>query len=177
MEILCILHNVIALRETADETNISYIEDTYIMCLFLCHNHNIWWLEYKEVFTMAFRQGSFASVWQVEQGKGKSTRVRLSTSRKNKQTDQYEQDFSGYCLFIGDAHARAALLKERDRIKLGEIEVTNRYDKESGRTYVDYKVFSFDMAEAVGGKSAGAPAAANRVEENPVESDDESLPF
>lgn len=127
---------------------------------------------------MAFRQGSFASVWQIEQSKGKSTRVRLSTSRKNKQTDQYEQDFSGYCVFIGEAHARAAMLKERDRIKLGEIEVTNRYDKETGRTYVDYKVFSFDMAEAVGSKNSGYSAAAsNRVEENPVESDDDKLPF
>lgn len=127
---------------------------------------------------MGFRTGSFASVWQVEPGRGKTTRVRVSTSRKNQQTGQYEQDFSGYCVFIGNAHARAAMLKERDRIKLGEVEVTNRYDKESGKTFHDYKVFSFDMAEAVGsGNAQASRTAANRVEDNPVESDDEALPF
>lgn len=33
--------------------------------------------------------------------------VRLSTSRKNKKTGQFEQDFSGFCRFIGNANEAA----------------------------------------------------------------------
>lgn len=128
---------------------------------------------------MGFRTGAYCTVWGTEPGRGKFTRVKLSASRKNRETGKYDQDFSGYCMFIGDAHAKAALLNERDRIRLGNVDVSNRYDKESGKTYVDYKVFSFDMEEAMGSKPAQSKgyASANRVEENPVESDDESLPF
>ena len=40
----------------------------------------------------------------------------MSTSRKNKETDTYEQDFSGYVMMLGHAHAKAQKLRERDRI-------------------------------------------------------------
>ena len=128
---------------------------------------------------MGFRNKSYATVFGVEPGKGKFTRVRLSISRKNKVTGEYETDFNGYCMFIGTAHTKAAMLKERDRIVLGDVDVSNRYDKETRREYVDYKVFDFDFAETGvrGGGQQSAPASGNRVESNEVQSDEDGLPF
>ena len=103
---------------------------------------------------MGFRQDGFMTVWSVEPSKsGNTTRVRLSSSRKNKNTDEWEQDFSGFCTFIGEAHKAAARLKERDRIKILECDVGTTYNKEKKTEYVNYKVFDFEMAD--GGKPAG----------------------
>lgn len=103
---------------------------------------------------MGFRQDGFMTVWSVEPSKsGNTTKVRLSSSRKNKSTDEWEQDFSGFCTFIGDAHKAAAKLKERDRIKILECDVGTTYNKEKKAEYVNYKVFGFEMAD--GGKPAG----------------------
>ena len=126
---------------------------------------------------MGFRKDSWATVWSVEPGKGNFTKVRLSVSRKNKETGMYEQDFSGFCMFIGTAHAMASRLKERDRIQLGDIDVTTTFSKEHNKEFVDYKVFSFkmqdDTADPVGMPSA--PIASNPAE---GEADEETeMPF
>lgn len=124
---------------------------------------------------MGFRTNTHARIWSVEPGRGKFTKVNLSVSRKNKETGQYETDFSDYCMFIGEAHAKAALLKRGDRIKLGDVDVSNRYDKATEKKYVDYKVFSFDLADAAG--DAPAQRATNDTVANDVESDEGDLPF
>ena len=127
---------------------------------------------------MGFRSGAFCSVWSVEPGQGNFTKVRLSISRKNKDTGVYEDEFSGFVTFIGEAHAKAGRLKERDRIKLGDIDVTRRYDKEKNREYYNFKVFSFEMADAPGQQNGGASAQAvdsNPLDATPVEVD--NLPF
>lgn len=123
---------------------------------------------------MGFRNGAFASVWSVEPGKGNFTKVRLSISRKNKD-GQYEQDFAGYCTFISQAHAKAARLKEKDRIKLGDVDVSNSYDKDKQKEYVNFKVFDFEMADAVdSAKPAGGQVASNPIE---GENDEGEPPF
>ena len=101
---------------------------------------------------MAFANNSYATVWSVEDGKGKFMKVRLSTSRKDKEGN-YSTDFSGTCTFFGAASAKAQHLKERDRIKLGNVTVTNSYDKDKNTTYVNYNVFDFEMADG------GTPAS------------------
>lgn len=135
---------------------------------------------------MGFRSGAFATVWSVEE-KGKMIKARISTSRKNKDTGEYEQDFSGFCTFVGSAKADASRLRERDRIKLGGVDVTTTYDKERNREYVNYTVFDFEMEESGrgsngGGNSRRTPTSNRRAEEpvsNPVEGDvdEEELPF
>ena len=96
---------------------------------------------------MGFRKDAFATVWSVEPVSDTMTRARISISRKNKQTGEYETDFSGYVSFVGSATAqKAAGLHEKDRIKLGDTDVTNRYDKEKNVTYTNCKVFSFEPA-------------------------------
>lgn len=72
--------------------------------------------------------------------------VRLSISRKNRQTGEYEQDFSGFVSFVGTAAAKnAACLKEGDRIRLGDVDVTTNYNAEKRVTYTNYKAFSFEL--------------------------------
>ena len=130
------------------------------------------------MISLGFRSGAFATCWTVEPGKGNFTNVRLSISRKNKETEQYEDEFSGFCMFIGEARAKAEHLKERDRIKLGDVDVTRRYDKEKNKEYYTFKVFSFERADAPGGQStasAGNPVDNNPVDSNPVDTD--GLPF
>lgn len=133
---------------------------------------------------MGFRTGSFAKIWEVED-KERSTRVRMSISRKNKETGEYDQEFNGYCSLIGTAHAKAQRLKRGDRIRLGDVDVTNTYDKEKGREFVNYKCFSFEFADDLDSSSGGSRGdGASRgkpVESNPFEGDtsDESsdIPF
>ena len=73
---------------------------------------------------MGFRTGAYAKVWEVTPMSDTSTKVRMSISRKNKQSGEYEQDFSGFVLAIGTAAAKkAASLKEGNRIKLGDVDV------------------------------------------------------
>ena len=129
---------------------------------------------------MGFRKDAFATVWSVEQGKGNYLNVRLSISRKNKQTDQYEDDFSGFCDFIGAAKAKGEKLKERDRIKLGDTDVTTWYNKEKNTTYTHFKVFDFEMADSAQGTAAktndeGKKPPVAVAEEG--ETDEDDLPF
>lgn len=117
---------------------------------------------------------SYMTVWSVEpSATGKTTKVRLSSSKKNKQTGEYEQDFSGYCTFIGDANTRAATLREKDRIRLKECDVETRYDKTAKREYVNFKVFSFELA----GAPQKSPEAQTAAEPAPPAVDDDEIPF
>lgn len=125
---------------------------------------------------MGFRKDSYAKVWSVESMSDTSTKLRISTSRKNKESGEYEQDFSGFVTCVGTAAAKkAACLKEGDRIKLGDVDVTTRYDKEKKTTYTNFKVFSFDVEG-----SAPAPAEPHNDPQPTVDSgeaDDNRLPF
>ena len=126
---------------------------------------------------MGFRTGAYAKVWKVEPFSDTSVKLRISISRKNKQTGEYEQDFSGFVNAIGTAAAKkAAVLKEGDTIKLGDVDVTTKYDKAKEVTYTNYKIFSFE----VDGGNAPAPKPANTEPQPTVDSgevDDARLPF
>lgn len=123
---------------------------------------------------MGFRQGSFATIWQVDPVKDTITKVKITTSRKNKSTGEYETDFSGFVAFLGTAAAsKAAKLKEKDRIKLGDVDVTRKWDKEKQKEYINYNVFSFEMVDS---KTASSPTTdTETVDSGEVETDD--LPF
>lgn len=134
---------------------------------------------------MGFKNKAYATVWSVEEGKGNFYNVRISTSKKNKQTDEYEQDFSKFCSFVGKAREKAAQLKERDRIQLGDCEVFSRYDKEKSTEYLTFMVYDFEFVDV---RPAASPAPEAKktekktaFEELPEEGEnnekDEDLPF
>lgn len=133
---------------------------------------------------MGFRKDAWASVWSVEEGRGNTIKVRLSTSRKIKDSEDYEQDFSGFCTFIGNARAKAEKLKPKDRIKLGDVEVTTWYNKEKGVEYVTYKVFDFEtfnssLSSSNSSKDVKKVKKSSGLEENLEDGDSEedNLPF
>ncbi len=101
---------------------------------------------------MGFRNGSYASVFSVKKGNGKYYDVNITTSKKDKSTGSYNTDFRGFVRFIGNAANAIAKYEGRSgspicRIKLGDVEVTNSYNKEKNVTYTNYAVFSFEMAD------------------------------
>lgn len=125
---------------------------------------------------MGFRNGAYATVWSVESVKSNVTKVRISVSRKNRQTDTYEQDFSGYCSFVGNCAVDALKLRERDRIRLGDVDVTTKYDAANRKEYVNYAVFSFEHAEQGPAPQNHSPSD-QPPEANPTETDNDKLPF
>lgn len=97
---------------------------------------------------MGFRNGSYMTCWNVEPGRsGKYTQVRLSHSKKNKLTGEFEQDFSGYCTFLGKANEMAKDLQPQDRIKIISCDVDRTYNREKQKEYFDCKVFEFEVVD------------------------------
>ena len=130
---------------------------------------------------MGFRTGSFATIWgTVESISDTRAKARISISRRNRQTGEYDTDFSGFVDFIGTAAAKKAMtLKEKDRIKLGDVDVSNKYSKEKNITYVNYKVFSFETQNEMNSGSSGGSGyngePQRAVDEGEI--DDSRLPF
>ncbi len=121
---------------------------------------------------MGFRTGAYAKVWQVKPKSNVNTELRISISRKDKQTGNYEQDFSGFVYCIGTVCAqKAAKLAEGARIKLGDVDVSTKYDKEKGVTYTSYKCFSFEAEES---QQTANPSPS---EPEPSEPSEDDLPF
>lgn len=125
---------------------------------------------------MGFRTGAFAKVWEVTPMSDTSTKIRLSVSRKNQQTNEYEQTFSGFVLCIGTAAARnAAKLKEGSRIKIGDCDVTTKYDPQKKVTYTNFKMFSFEDADGNSSSTADVTDPQPAVDDGEV--DENRLPF
>jgi len=125
---------------------------------------------------MGFRTGAYAKCWSVEPKTDSITRLRISVSKKNKSTGEYEQDFSGFATVFGSAAAKkAAGLKEGDRIKLGDVDVSTTYDKERNKEYINYKIFSFELSDE--GQSGQGTRAGARDEVQGDEFSEDMLPF
>lgn len=123
---------------------------------------------------MGIRNGAYATVWEAKPGKGNYMDVRLSTSKKNKQTDTYETDFSGWARFIGKANDLK--LSERTRVQLKEVEVTNHYDKEKNQTFWNVAVFDAEVCDYNAPKSEKEPEQQNKWMEVP-DTDLDEIPF
>ena len=112
---------------------------------------------------MGFRNGAYATIWEVNPTSQTMTKVRISTSRKDKQTGNWETDFSGFVAFVGAKNAElAAHLNAKDRVKLGDI------DKDKKITYTNFACFGFEMA----GSGNSAEAAVESAVEKAAEQDD-----
>ena len=135
---------------------------------------------------MGFKNNAYATLWA-----NKSTQVvvekyekyavaSITTSRKNTSTNQYEKDFAGKVRFIGNAFTKIKELRlaEKDRIKLLEVETTNRYDKESGQNFINYICWDFEI---VNNQKPSEPNKVDIIESDSNDpfgnADDDNLPF
>ena len=124
---------------------------------------------------MGFRNNAYATVWEIDRVSDTFVKARISIDKKNKETGEYETDFGGWVQFSGSAACNAAAkLQARDRIKLGDVDVTNKYDKERAKTYTNFKIWSFELQD-------GSPKPSNDEPQRTVddgEVDDKMpLPF
>lgn len=124
---------------------------------------------------MGFRTGAYAKVWEIKQGNGNYTDARISTSKKDRGTDKYVTDFSGYVRLVGEAHQGASSLQEKDRIRIGNCDVTNSYDKEKKVTYTNYAIFDFENVS--GNTDSAAMPAKNATKATAADTEDDDLPF
>ena len=101
---------------------------------------------------MGFRSGSYAAVFNVKKGSGNFYDVNITTSKKDRNTGTYNTDFRGFARFVGKAADVISKYNGKNgvpvcRIKLGDVEVTNSYNKEKNVTYTNYVVFTCEIAD------------------------------
>lgn len=132
---------------------------------------------------MGFRAGSYARIWSSEPISDGVTKINLSISKKNKTTEQYETEFSGFVKFIGTANAKnAAKLKDGDRIKLGDVDVTTFKSKSNGKYYTNFICFNFDVVENQNNSQENNPFVGSVLPDSEAEftnedAEDNKLPF
>lgn len=144
---------------------------------------------------MGFRQadsekrGGYAKVWKVED-KGNYSVGQLSTRRKKPGSDkEWEVDFQdGFVRFIGAAHTaiqNAHINPENGlSIQITSCDVSNKYDKASNKTYVNYAIFAFDVVDSNGGGNSSKTASTKKsngkaklAEVDTTDDLDDDLPF
>ena len=97
-----------------------------------------------------FSVGTYATIWAIED-KGTSSIVELSTSKKNRQTDQYETDFSNrYVRFTGSAHQVVKGLGRKDKVRIDKCGVSISKNEATGKYYTNFLVFECSVAEQRG---------------------------
>lgn len=95
---------------------------------------------------MGFRPNAYMKVWSVECFE-RYSKANISSSRKNRETGEYETDFSGFVTLIGSAHKKAVDLGGGERIKITACDVTTKYDKGKGIKYTNFTVFDWEPAD------------------------------
>ena len=94
---------------------------------------------------MGFKTGAWATIWRfADSAYENQERVQISISRKDKDGN-FVKDFSDFVTFYNAAAKVVGSLPERSRIKLGAVDVSNSYNKETGKSFVNYKVFSIEQ--------------------------------
>lgn len=104
-----------------------------------------------------FGVNSYAKIKEVETKENYSV-CKISISKKNKQTNQYETTFTGNVRFCGQAHLQRPLADQR--IKITSCGVSNCYTKEGKLEflkYPQYTIFAYELqADSAAPKEAPA---------------------
>lgn len=92
----------------------------------------------------------FATIWEIED-KTTYSLVKMSTSRKDKESGEYKNSNWSYVRFVGEAHKKAHELNRKDRvvIKGGGISL-EPYEKNGEKIYPkspQIVVFNWDWPE------------------------------
>lgn len=95
-----------------------------------------------------FAAGAYAKIWEIKAINGKYSDIRISTSKKDKNTGEYSQDFGGFVRMVGQAHSQMSYLHEGDKFKIVRCGVENSYNKEKKTTYNNFIIFEIEAEEA-----------------------------
>ena len=129
---------------------------------------------------MGFGVNCFAKIKEVVEKHDNYSVCKITVTKKNKLTNEYELQFSAHCRFVGNAH-KSVPMKDQ-RIKITSCDVTNCYkDKDGNLQFTknpQYVVFGYELQESQG---ASAPMPYNPYDNGvnfeDLSSDDSSLPF
>ena len=99
---------------------------------------------------MGFAVNSYAKIKEVVEKKPNYTVCKVTVTKKNRLTNEYELQFSAHCRFVGNAH-KSVPLKDQ-RIKITSCDVTNCYkDKDGNLQFTknpQYVVFGYELQES-----------------------------
>jgi len=116
------------------------------------------------------RISGYATVWgEPSVDQYDNTVMSMTSSHKNKQTDEYVVDYrDNFAKFRGDAAKKALKLKNGDRIEITSGSVSCGYNKEAKKAWTATSIWDFDMA-------GGDKKKATPVDEG-YDEDDDGLP-
>lgn len=114
---------------------------------------------------MGLKTNAYATIWEVRERNGR-TEAKISTSRRNRDTGSYETDWSDWMTLYGDA-AQLASAPARTRIRIGDFDVTNKYDKEKKKMYTNYRLYSYADANSPAQPATPAAGITPQTESDP----------
>lgn len=120
-----------------------------------------------------FANNSYVTIWDIKKVEPNYIDAQISTSRKVNGT--YEQDFGGIVRFVGEAKTVVENKKPKDRVKILECGVSNKYNKEKKTTYWNLVVFKCEDAN---NNNTSQPAKKQETaESNDMDMMNSDLPF
>ena len=129
---------------------------------------------------MGFSSGNYAKIKEVVEKQTNYTVCKITITKKNKLTNEYELHFSAHCRFVGNAHKSVPMADQR--IKITSCDVTNCYkDKDGNLQFTknpQYVVFGYELQKS---KDTQAPQQFNPYDNGinfeDLSSSDSDLPF
>lgn len=99
---------------------------------------------------------SYLKIWEVEHSEKYST-VKMSSSRKNKMTNEYMNSNWNFVRFVGNAHEKSKRLEKGSRITNMKFSIDNEpYKNKQGETVYPPRpkivVYDFEIVNANGGQ-------------------------
>lgn len=109
-----------------------------------------------------FSEGNYATIWAIKPIRDNVVEIRITTSKKDKNSGAYEVDFSGFVSVFNTSidKAKDKILalsngqetkfngKDAPRIKLGRVGVTRTYDPQNKKDFTNFLVFSCDVVNS-----------------------------
>ena len=129
---------------------------------------------------MGFGVNSYAKIKEVVEKHDNYSVCKITVTKKNKLTNEYELQFSAHCRFVGNAHKSVPMKDQRSKIT--SCDVTNCYKDKDGKLQFtknpQYVVFGYELQESQGA-SANVPYNPydNGVNFEDLSSNSDDLPF
>ncbi len=85
--------------------------------------------------------GATVMLFNIDKSREKAVRARIYMSHKDRETDEWIVDLSSYAWFFGDAADVVRELNEKDKVKIEEFDISNRYDPEEKKEWWSIKIY------------------------------------